>query len=254
MSDWINFVKSWTKHHNISYKDALKDKKCKLAYHSSKSKEGSGFIDDMKNKVIKLKNALIHGRDDYPPKIREFLNNYGNDAIVSATIRRVPIQNNIMKALNYISLGSFGNRLERSDYDKLFHLQFIITTDKGHHVQIEKEEVIKFVMNPQPRENEEYSPVTIPERITIQELMDNTKDDLGDSMFSYSAKDNNCQDFVMGILDGNNIGSNENRKFVKQDTDDLFANDNFLRKFSNTVTDIGSRVNVLQEGAGFRRK
>jgi len=249
MSNWINFVKSWASKHNISYRDALKDNKCKLAYHSAFKKVGSGFIEDTYKKV----KSVIYGRDDYPPKVREFLNNYGNDAIVSATLRRVPIQNNIIKALNFISLGTFQKNLERSDYDKLFHLQFIITTDKGHHIQIEKEEVIKFVINPQPRENEEYSPVSIHKRITIQELMDNTKAYMGESTFSYSSKNNNCQDFVMGILNGNDIGSPENKEFAKQDTEELFNDDNFLRKFTNTITDIGAKIDVIKEGNGFRR-
>jgi hypothetical protein len=73
-------------------------------------------------------------------------------------------------------------------------------------------------------------------------------------MFGYSAKDNNCQDFVMGILNGNKIGSDEDRKFVKQDTDQLFQGDNnMLRRISNTVTSIGAKANVITTGAGVKK-
>ena len=247
MNNWIKFVKAWALKNNMSYKDALSDIDCKSSFQK-RGITGNGMVGDLARKA----KAIIFGRDDYPPKVREFLNNYGNDIIVSATLRRVPIQNAIINAMNLITLGSFGNRLERSDYDKLFHLQFIITTNNGQHIIIEKEEVIKFDVNPQERENEEYSPVTIPQRITIQELMDNTKEYMGGSMFSYSAKDNNCQDFVMGILNGNDIGSQENKNFAKQDTEELFSDNNFLRKFSNTVTDLGAKADIISNGAGFK--
>ena len=72
-------------------------------------------------------------------------------------------------------------------------------------------------------------------------------------MFFYSANDNNCQDFVIGILNGNNIGDDENRSFTKQDTESLFGDSNFLRKFSNTVSDLGATVDVIKNGAGFKK-
>ena len=257
MNYWITFVKAWALKNNMSYKDAIKDTRCKSAYHSTFKKAGGkgnliggNLIGDLARNA----KAMIFGREDYPPKVREFLNNYGNDIIVSATLRRVPIRNTILQALNFVSLGSFGHRLDKSDYDKLFHLQFIITTNRGTRVAIEKEEVIKININPQERDNEEYSEVHLSHEITIQQLLNNTKDYMRKSMFSYSAKDNNCQDFVMGILNGNDIGSEENRHFAKQDTEDLFSDNNFLRKFSNTVTDLGARADVLQNGAGIKMK
>jgi hypothetical protein len=44
--------------------------------------------------------------------------------------------------------------------------------------------------------------------------------------------------------------------FVKQDTDVLFEGDggDYLRKFSNTVTDLGAKVATLQEGGDIKTK
>ena len=86
--------------------------------------------------------------------------------------------------------------------------------------------------------------------------MDNTKSYMKSFFFNYSAKDNNCQDFVLGILNADHIGNEENRLFTKQNTDQLFNNSDFLRKFSNSTTDLGVRLNVIKEGARnrYRRK
>ncbi len=58
---------------------------------------------------------------------------------------------------------------------------------------------------------------------------------------------------IQNILDANKIGDESDRRFVKQDTDFLFENLPFLRKFSNTITTIGSRTDVIKSGAGFKK-
>ncbi len=74
---------------------------------------------------------------------------------------------------------------------------------------------------------------------------------MGDSnFFNYSAKNNNCQDMIINILDANKIGDESDRR---QDTDYLFENLPFLRKFSNTITTIGARTDVIKSGAGFKK-
>jgi hypothetical protein len=84
--------------------------------------------------------------------------------------------------------------------------------------------------------------------------MNKTKQRMGDSnFFNYSAKSNNCQDMIINILDANKIGDESDRRFVKQDTDFLFENLPFLRKFSNTITTIGARTDVIKSGAGFKK-
>ncbi len=78
------------------------------------------------------------------------------------------------------------------------------------------------------------------------------------NFFNYSAKSNNCQDMILNIMDPIKIGDESDRIFVKQDTDFLFENLPFLRKFSkrkfsNTITTIGARADAIKSGAGFKR-
>jgi hypothetical protein len=90
----------------------------------------------------------------------------------------------------------------------------------------------------------------LPAGITLNQLLENGKKIQGNNWFNYSAYNNNCQDFIIAVLKGSNIGNEQDYNFVKQDTKSLFKGDSFLRKFANTVTDIGAKVNEITTGAG----
>jgi len=62
-----------------------------------------------------------------------------------------------------------------------------------------------------------------------------------DLYYKYSASNNNCQNFIFNVLKANDLGDSADFSFVKQDTEDLFKSNPFLRKLSDTVTDIAGR-------------
>jgi hypothetical protein len=80
--------------------------------------------------------------------------------------------------------------------------------------------------------------------------MEKTQEAMGDAFATYSARDNNCQDFILAFLKANGMGDEKDYAFVKQDVKSLFGKTSFLRKFTNTVTDIGAKVSTLIEGEG----
>jgi hypothetical protein len=206
---------------------------------------------------LKIAKAVILGRQDYPPKVRNILKKYGNEIIVSYKLKRTPVSKLLTTALSTVSMGEFGSRLKNSDYDELFHLFLEMTTQSGKRISVEKNEVIVMNVSPPSRPKEEVENITsnIPSGLTINSLMNNTRKRMGDSkFFNYSAKSSNCQDMILNILMSNNIGDISDRNFVKQDTDFLFENLPYLRKISNTITTIGARANVLTDGAGFKSK
>ena len=271
MSVWTNFVKKWASENNCSYGSAMANKQCGEDYRKEKpsKQEGDGFMSDMSRKVgqaiIGKKatrqvesygHAVINGRNDYPPKVRDLINKYGNEIIVSAMIRRAPVQSVISSALNVVSMGQFNKNMEKEPYDNIFHLQFYFTTQSAKKFVVEKNEVINMELYPStPAKTETIVINPLTQGLTIHQLMDNTKNIMGASMFGYSAKDNNCQDFVMGILNGNHIGNEADRSFVKQNTDKLFSGtpNNYLRKLSNTMTDLGAKANIITTGAGIKK-
>jgi hypothetical protein len=212
--------------------------------------KGVGGLKSPATRIADVK-ALLQGRNDYPPKVRDLLAKYGDEVLVTAMVRRAPVQSALITALNVLSLGEFKKRLKDTPYDSLFHLQFYFTTESGKKFTVEKNEVINMDINPKTQAKTETEDIIIPANsITINDLMNNTKACMGKKMFGYSAKDNNCQDFVICLLKGNNLGNEIDLKFVKQDTEQLFTGMDTLRKITNTATDLGATLNIATTGAG----
>ena len=83
--------------------------------------------------------------------------------------------------------------------------------------------------------------------ITLQQFFDNTKLYMGNKFLTYSVV-NNCQEFVLGCLIGNHINNPIYNNFIKQDASSVFKNNPNLRKFSNTLTDIAGKANMILQG------
>ena len=75
---------------------------------------------------------------------------------------------------------------------------------------------------------------------------------MGGKFYKYSANNNNCQTFVLSILRSNELGSQEDYDFIKQNTRQLFQDDSFLKKVSNSVTRTGAVISTVQLGAGIK--
>ena len=252
MSNWINFVKAFAEKNNMTYKEAMSSECCKKEYSKTKTKIKGGYLPNN----LKYAKTILYGRNDYPPKVRNILKKYGNEVVVSYKLKRTPVSSLLRNALSMVSMGEFNKRYKESDYDELFHLFLEMTTRSGKRIIVGKNQVINMEMSKSSRPKEETEEITsnIPSGLTINELMNKTKQRMGDSnFFNYSAKSNNCEDMILNILDANKIGDESDRRFVKQDTDFLFENLPFLRKFSNTITTIGARADVIKSGAGYKK-
>jgi hypothetical protein len=78
---------------------------------------------------------------------------------------------------------------------------------------------------------------------------------MGGKYFLYQAFGNNCQDFVLSVLRANNINiNNHDIDFIKQDVKNSLKNNTFLRKASNTGTDLARVADVALKGAGMKNK
>jgi len=236
--------------------------------------EGSGLFSDFNKKikgvvqavantatsvVKKVKDtaiAVVKGRDDYPPKVRDTISKYGDKVITGITLGRTPLGKPLMTALQVASGNTFSQKLENTPYDKLFHLFMCIEFANGKIV-LEKNEVINTENSckiPKDTETKNITSSDIPTGLTLIDALNNTKERMGGKFFTYSAKDNNCQDFIVAFLTANNIGNETDKSWVKQETKVLFEGNDRLRKIANTLTDIGARFDVVRQGAGTKRK
>ena len=186
-------------------------------------------------------NRLIYGNSDYSTKAKKLLEKFGNQPIQKITLVRNPVSDALIEILNVASFGDFKKKLKETEYDKLFHLAIVFDTPKGR-ILVEKNEVINLSETVPNKEGREEKDIPINKNLTVKEALDNTERRLGkDLYYKYSAYDNNCQNFILNLLKANDLGNEEDYEWVKQDTEELFKSNPFLRKLSDGITDLASR-------------
>ena len=184
-------------------------------------------------------NKIINFKENVPPSVKNALSKIGNNNIISARLGRTPVQAVIQGALKVVA---------NVPYDDLFHLFIELTLDNGQKWILEKIERINLVKEDRSKKQGAEFTSSFPVNKTMNELFQNTKNKMGDRFLPYQSASNNCQVFIMGVLDGNGLNNSERTSFVKQNTKAIFENNPALRKFANTLTDIGGYGNAtLQE-------
>jgi hypothetical protein len=206
------------------------------------------YVAEKATKIGEVAKRVWNGRTGLPPKVIKILEEYGDAPISAITIDRSPVGALLTGMMNAVSLGSFNKKFGRLPYDKLYHLRLDITTSQGKF-KMEKNEVINMDKDPIKKEGGEQEPLSsVPSGLTMNSLMEGAKEYMGAKFIPYSAYNNNCQDFILGVLKGSKLGNETDYTFIKQNTDTLFQKDPTLRKVANTLTDLGAKVNVITSG------
>ncbi len=130
-------------------------------------------------------------------------------------------------------------------YDKLFHLGIVCTVENNgfkRQFTIEKQQQVNITKQVSTNEYTESIDVPLKGVTTLNDLLKNllsknTKDDI----FIYDAVKRNCQDFIMKLLESNDLSNEGIKSFVKQDVTHL-EHQYGLRNVLNTLTDTASRV------------
>jgi hypothetical protein len=166
------------------------------------------------------------------PSIRKLLEQVGDEKINSIRLFRKPI--------SLSSFAKFIGALKGTSYDQLLHLGLVL----NNKYLLDKQEVIHFERSVVPTGSETLD-VDVNKDITINELLEKTRKRMGDSNFtSYSARRNNCQDFVMNVLSANGLNSPEYSQFIKQDLQQVFEN---LPSYSEQIADFVTGAQRLSE-------
>lgn len=149
-------------------------------------------------------------------------------------------------ALQGITLGEMKKRMSRKPYDELYHLAMHLTLADGSRITLEKNEVVTATDTVKISKETELMDVPLStEFLCLATLCANSIDKFGITRFAtYSAKDRNCQMFVHDCLEASSLihPNDEISQFVKQDIKSLFDNAHYLRKLTNTVTDLAGTI------------
>lgn len=181
---------------------------------------------------------VLNYKQNIPPNVVKALDQIGEKRITSGRCGRTPVQAIVQGALRTIA---------NVPYDNLFHLFFEMTID-GEKWIIEKIERITLVKEDRSKKEGAEFTASFSVNKTVDELFTNTQKYMGDRFLPYQSNSNNCQVFIMSVLQANGLANQELTTFVKQDTRTIFKNSPILRKFANTLTDLGGYFNAMYQG------
>jgi len=195
------------------------------------------------NRFNKTVKALMQPKN-FPLNVSKFIQQNGDEIIQEITIVRTPIQKAIKKILDVFGGGK--------DYDKLFHLRIQLKCQSGFSFTLEKNEVIKISKWRQDKNDETLK---IPQQfnISVIDFINNGQNKMGQRYFTYNTS-NNCQAFILGNLKANGVNNQQIFNFVKQNTESVFKQNPNLRKFSNSLTDVGGYADVVMQGGKIKNK
>ena len=200
----------------------------------------------MLNRIKSTADSLLNRRQGISPSVDKFLDEHGNEQITQFIISRNVINPLITSTLNLIS----PNFKKKNNNNPLYHLKILIKTDRTS-LSLEKNERIT-ISRYQMNKNAENMNVNIPSGVSLNILLDRTKQLMGSRFLTYSARDNNCQSLILAILQSNNLSTPQNVLFTKQSTQELFTPS--LRKITNTVTGVAGKFDILRQGGDIKKK
>ena len=218
-------------------------------------------IENIKNTITQTKNIynlVVNNKNNYSVSVRNSLNKYGKNKITRIILNRTPLDSIMNNALNVFSGFEYFNKLKKSPYDSLFHLSAILILDNGKKLMFEKVETMslyEFSGNPLNQKGSESLEIQqLLQNLSVYDLVNNTRRIMGDNkFFTYNASSNNCQDFLIKMIESNIKNYQQYVNFIKQNTEFVFNNSPNFRKFANTLTTTGRTLGVLT-GQGLKHK
>jgi hypothetical protein len=200
----------------------------------------------MISRIQNTVDLLLNRRQGISPSVDRFLNEHGNEPISQLVISRNIIDPIITGTLNILS----PRKKKNNNNNPLYHLKPLIKTDRTS-LSLEKNERIT-ISRSQMNKGAENMNVNITNGLSLNILLDRTKQLMGGKFLTYSARDDNCQSLILAMLQSNNLSTPQNVLFTKQSTQELFTQQ--LRKITNTITDIAGKVDILRQGGNIKKK
>ena len=214
-----------------------------MEYNKLYKTEGSGLLD----KFIR--------QDSLTKSSQKMFDMYGGYEIKRLQIYRTPISSAINSFLKVISFGKFNN-----EYDKLFHLALIATiqTPQGDkQCVLEKNATINISTSYKTNSDTEVMDVPLDKSLTIKSMLDNTLQKIGNKRFYlYDAFSTNCQQFLIDILNSNNLNNQQITNFVLQPLDKLVKNlgsvgSKIIPAVAKALTDTAAVFGMGKDDDGF---
>ena len=207
------------------------------------------FTNPSKYAVKFIGDTIRDVGSQYPPQVKNLLLKHGNHRIVNIKLCKEPVSSNLeflMKALT--GKNTWEDAKRKYGFDKFYHLFMIVTMEDGSRLHVEKNEIIRMSENPRacPDALDLGSPS---QSITVNELLDRTKQTVGDSnFFTYDPFKNNCQSFISYLLKTMGLYNDSASKFVYQDIQGLVsALPSYTNPVAKGLTSVGAFLNTAYQ-------
>ena len=164
---------------------------------------------------------LTGGFDLLPSYAKRFIK-YNEDVKIKAyTVCRVPVAKVYKEIMSLLSNGKVQENMDKYGYDDIFHLYLVIELTDGYKYVIERNERVSIEAFTDGKDE------CLPWKncsVTVGELFTKAEKKAGgwSSLIRYHPVTNNCQSFVNLMLTANNLMTPKIKKFVMQDTTNVF--------------------------------
>jgi len=179
---------------------------------------------------------------------KNVMSKYGNMRVLNATIRRAPISSTLNSLMNLISFGKFDQFKKEKNFDKFFHLGIVLQLANGKRLLLEKNAKPEFSESFTDTKDTQYKgPVRVKGNPTLNEFIQRTIDKNSIYKFTnYDALDNNCQKFILMLLEANDSLTPDLKNFIYQDITGIVQRlPSFVDKISRGATDIAAVAQSL---------
>jgi hypothetical protein len=188
-----------------------------------------------------ITNKVTEALNNYPPRVKDFLDKYGQNIVSNITIRRAPIKGALNTALEFITGGMWNKLREKYGYDYFYHLSMVFNLDGVRQAVLEKNQVINLSSSFSQAGDEDIQMVN-GGGMKLIDLMENTRKKMGDkAFFTYTPFGNNCQNFLLNVLSANGLLTPQLRTFIDQPIDQLVKElPSYVAPVAKGLTDIGA--------------
>lgn len=196
---------------------------------------------------------MLAERTRMPAGVRDIYDQFGDSPIQEISVFRQPIMSGIRELVTIITK----NELKHLNYDQLYHTGFIIKC-RDQLIRLERNETVSsdiYIIKPGDKETFERRDIVLP--LTTQKLpriirfneFINKAMENDPNFWRYHPVTNNCQLFVLQSLEENNLEVSEDlRKFIYQDAEQVLANSPMLKNISIASTSLANRIGKIVEG------
>lgn len=229
-----------------------KDVKISNLQRHLKSKQhikGAGLMDWMNKGIDKIKD-LFSKREGFNNISTRTLKDFGDLPIKRIQVARQPIMKILDSVIKLISLGTYDPK--KYGYDQMYHLGMILTlklpSGQDKFIMVEKVDAVSISSTiSMTGDNVEYFEVPINKQLTLNQMCENAINKVGKkTFFDYDAFKNNCQSFLLMLLENSGLLTVQAKQFIYQDVSELAKEiPSFSKTIMNKITDMGQIANKL---------